>query len=173
MKDARQPLWKDWAARGVGLVCLVIGSGVLGCSTYTPSSSRVSAAQSPPASPRQHTMLENIPIPVGFRMVPERSVARESGRLRVAQCEFQGSTVPEHVAAFYQNYMPSAKFALKQRRLDNGEYKLRFESDSEECNIYVKPAKTSTVLVVDIGPLPRGRSERAAPPDGTPLRGTQ
>ncbi len=122
--------------------------------------------QPPPASPREHTLLRGIPLPVGFRMVPERSVATESGRFRVAQCEFEGSTDPERVSRFYVDYMPSAHFTLKKKRFDNGEYALRFESNDEECNVRVREARGRTVLVLDVGPLPRGSAERqpSSPP---------
>ena len=92
----------------------IAGVNLLGCATYnggssagTTGDSRQASSQNPAASPVQHAMLEGIPIPVGFRMVPERSVARESGRLRIAQCEFEGHTTPERVQRFYLDYMPN------------------------------------------------------------------
>ncbi len=142
------------------------GITLSGCATYNAESSsgtsgsQLAGSQGPAASPVQHPMLEGIPIPVGFRMVPERSVARESGRLRVAQCEFEGRAQPEQVQRFYLNYMPTAHFTLRQRRLDNGEYKLQFESDTEECSVYIKPNQRSTALVIDLGPLAKGSTER-------------
>lgn len=141
----------------LGLIALA------GCASYQ-GSTTVNTGESPAASPGQHPMLEGVPIPMGFRMVAERSVARQTGRFRMAKCEFEGGTSPEQVTNFYQNYMPAAQFVLKTRNLEGGEYALRFESPSEECNIRVTRASGRTVLVVDLGPLPQGTAEREHTP---------
>jgi hypothetical protein len=39
-----------------------------------------------------------------------------------------------------------------------------FENDAEECLIRLRPEKKETVIVVDIGPLPRGSADREAKP---------
>lgn len=148
------------AALGAALALLWQG----GC-TGGGNRAEVAGGTAPGGPPRQHAILQGIPMPGGFRLVPERSVARESGQSRVAMCEFEGDLAPEHVTAFYQTHMPTARFTLKRRALDNGEYKLRFESDTEECNIYVRRAKLRTVLVVDLGPLPRGSTAREIRPE--------
>ena len=152
------------AAACAGLLLAAVG--LPGCQSLSggTTSSGQAASHGPPASPVQHTLLQNIPLPVGFKMVPDRSVARESGQFRVAQCEFEGVTTPEAVTRFYVQYMPTARFTLRQKRLDNGEYNLRFDSDSEECNVRVKRQDSKTILVVDIGPLPKGPTEREAQP---------
>lgn len=106
-------------------------------------------------TPVQHPLIENLPLPTGFYIVPERSIARNMDGWRVAMCTFTGKLAPERVVAFYQNNMPSARFNLLQRRLENGTYQLRFASETEECTITVRRDGTQTVLVVDLGPIPR------------------
>ncbi len=141
------------------------GALLFGCANVnTTSNTTLSTSHGTAASAVQHPFLENIPLPQGFRLVPERSVARESGRYRMAKCEFEGAVAPEQVTAFYQNYMPSAQFRLKTRNLEAGEYRLRFESGTEECNIRVSRHRGTTVLVVDLGPLPQGTAERQRKP---------
>lgn len=125
-------------------------------------------AQGATAAPVQHPLLENIPLPHGFRIVPERSVARMAGPLRVAQCEFQGSTSPDAVARFYVEYLPTARFTLLNKRFDNGQYSMRFESASEECNIRIRPQNAKTVLVIDIGPLAKATNEEDLNPARQP-----
>lgn len=148
----------------VGIAAASVIFVTVGCRNMG-STSSASGGQSPAAQPRQHPLLENIPLPMGFRLVPDRSVARSSGQTRVAQCEFEGDADPDAVTKFYLHYMPSANFALRQRRFDNGEYTLRFESDTEECNVRVRPGKMrTTILIIDIGPVPKGPAERKAEP---------
>lgn len=160
MNAAVRRCWfRVWPALGcAGFVA--IWMLVPGCDT--PGGSSGGGAAAPPAEPVQHPLLQNIPLPVNFRMVPERSVARAAGAMRVAQCEFDGPTAPEAVVRFYEEYLPTAKFVLCQKRFDNGEYSLRFESSNEECNIRVKGKGTQTVLIIDIGPLSKGALEQEA-----------
>lgn len=111
-------------------------------------------APGPTIEPVEHSLLRGIPLPTGFKMVPERSVARQSGTARVAQCEFEGYTYPDAVARFYVDNMTVAKFALTNKRFDNGEYNMRFESATEECNVRIRPrGGNRTTLVIDLGPL--------------------
>jgi len=58
--------------------------------------------------------------------------------------------MPDDVARFYEKYMPTAKFTLKEKGFNNGEYALRFESDNEVCNVRVRPAKGKAALVIDV-----------------------
>ena len=144
---------------GAGVHGFLVSAALLpGCDS--PGGSAQGGAAGPPADPVQHPLLQNIPLPVNFRMVPERSVARAAGALRVAQCEFDGPTAPDAVVRFYEEYLPTAKFTLRQKRFDNGEYSLRFESETEECTIRVKGKGTRTVLIIDIGPLSKGSADR-------------
>jgi len=146
------------------LVCAALvlcGGGLLGCELL--GGNRQSTGQAPPVSPMQHPVLEGIPLPAGFRIVDERSMARKAGATRIGQCEFIGGAMPDDVARFYEKYLPAAKFTLKEKGFNNGEYALRFESDNEVCNIRVRPAKGKTALVIDVGPLLRGAGEPRPP----------
>lgn len=146
-------------------VCAALAAAGLGlCGCDSPGSTEPVGGQGTAAQPREHPMLQGIPLPIGFRTVPERSVGRASGQLRVGTFEFEGTTSPDEIERFFAQYMPSARFVQKNRRFDNGEYNLRFESDTEECNVRIRRVKTKTVLIVDIGPLPKGPTERDAKP---------
>ncbi len=51
-------------------------AGLLLPGCESPGGSAQGGVAGPPADPVQHPLLQNIPLPVNFRMVPERSVAR-------------------------------------------------------------------------------------------------
>lgn len=112
----------------------------------------------------QHPLLQNIPLPAGFRLIQERSVASLAGSTRVAKCEFQGGLSPDDVARFYESLMPTARFTLGPKSFDNGEYTMRFDSESEECTLRIKRAGSKTVLIVDVRPLAKGSAERDTQP---------
>ncbi len=160
--DALRMRWSPaagWLAVGAAIVMTF--AGLCGCETMG------GPDEAPPASPQQHPMLEGIPLPAGFRSVPERSVGRATGALRVGQYEFEGGLSPIQARRFFVENMPAARFMKKEERNENGAYSLRFESDTEVCNVCAKPAKGwsgKTTIVVDIGPLPRGSTEHDAKP---------
>jgi len=133
---------------------------VAGCESD--GNAQTPTGQPPPTAPRQHPVLEHIPLPMGFAMVPERSVARLAGPLRVAQCEFEGTGAVDDVAEFYAKHMPAAKFTLRDKRFDAGTWLMRFESRTEECNIRIKPKGKRSVIVIDLGPLPKSGADRPA-----------
>lgn len=117
----------------------------------------------------QHPMLEGIPLPSGFTMIPEQSVGRSSGRFRVATVVFEGRGDAAAVNRFFKEYMPSAGFTLTNEQFVHGKWYMRYRSDVEECNIEIEPGRYRTVVLIDIGPVPRGSAEREVqPPVRTP-----
>ena len=147
-----------------GLTLLVLAATLGGCDSSGGSAgSGPGMNQTAVATAVQHPLLQNIPLPAGFRMIPERSVASVVGANRVAKCEFQGGLSPDEVARFYESLMPTARFTLGPKSFDNGEYSMRFESDSEECSLRIKRAGSRTVLVIDIRPLSKGSADRETP----------
>jgi len=145
-----------WCA--AGLVC----AGLTACNgtTSTVSSGGSSGRTELAGSAVEHPGLENIPIPAGFQLVDDRSFSSQSGQLRHANYEFRGDTPPARVSRFYEEYMPSAGFTLRQKRFDRGEYVLDFDSSSECSTVRIKRDKFRTVLTVNVSPRPKGAIER-------------
>lgn len=141
---------------GLGL----LGASLSGCQNYSGGPTTARADATPPASPVQHRLLQNIPVPVGFHLNRDRSTARASGQIRFASCEFDGHSSADQVAAFYTRHMPSAKFVLKKESLEAGESRLEFQSDREECEVRIRETSNGTKLVINLGPLPKGTAER-------------
>ncbi len=145
----------------------VLALGLWGCDGSGSNAPATTTDQTPVVAPVEHPLLKGIPVPTGFTIVRERSRARHMGATRVAQCEFQGSLIPSEVVRFYEHYMPTVRFRAGPKVFVNGEYTLRFESDTEECSIFIKPKLLNTALILDVGPLAKGESEapgRPAPP---------
>jgi hypothetical protein len=140
--------------RSVLLVLAVCGlvAGPAGCASDETSGAAIGAVQ--------HPLLENFPLPPGFKMVADRSVARNSGTVRMAKCEFEGNLSTESTVGFYEEYMPTAQFRQLDKRFEAGTYALRFESSREECEIRVRRTRTKTVLVIDLGPLSQAAEPR-------------
>jgi hypothetical protein len=140
-------------------LCLPLGACV------SASVSNGTASTSSGVAPMQHPMLEGIPIPNGFELVPERSYYRNTGSQRYATCEYQGPTDPLAVSRFYREYMPTAGFAFRQERYIGGQRTMEFESSTEQSTVCVKPDKSRTVLIIEISPAAKAPADReTAPP---------
>lgn len=162
-----------WPRRGLALVLAPLGLALVGlsapgCQDAGSGPVATTADQTPAVAPVEHPLLRGIPIPAGFRLVQERSRARHHGSTRDAQCEFQGTLSPSEVVRFYEHYMPAARYRLGPKIFVRGDYTLRFESDAEECNVFVKPKGSKTTLIIDVGPLWKEGSDRAPRPTPPP-----
>jgi hypothetical protein len=135
---------------GVVLVPLAL---LIGCESTGPM-----VAGQPPPTPQalERPELRGIPVPEGFRLVPERSQSWERGGLREARCEFEGQTAPLDVKRFYDKYLPEARFTPGPWVFNNGEYTLRYQSSTEDCIVIVRSKAEligrKTVLKIDVGP---------------------
>lgn len=158
--------WLDGVAR---TVCLGMVVGMLaGCDSMMSRSGETGGQ--PTASAVRDPVLQDIPKPAGFVLDPDRSVALSSGKFRLAKCEYGGSLRPAAVKRFYEEYMPSANFELRRWSLDQGEFKMTFESGTEICTVRARPAEwNKTAVVVEITPKPQGSVERqTGPPQRRP-----
>ncbi|MGE0480894.1 MAG: hypothetical protein AB7Q17_10535 [Phycisphaerae bacterium] len=136
------------------LVALVLLGGLGGC---------MGGGGRPPA-PVQHPMLQNVPLPDGFRIVDQRSRGMTTGGQRWAQCEFMGNADRATVVSFFEEYMPTAGWALKEKRFTAGVYDLRFDSARERCDLRVyHQSLNRTKIDVDLRQIPGGAADGEAP----------
>ena len=152
-----------WPLAGLAALAMCLPLGA--CATT--SSTATASGDGRSASAMQHPTLEGIPIPAGFELVGDRSFHHASGRLRYANCEFQGDGDPAAVERFYRKHMPSAGFTLRQTSSGRGEYVLEFDSSNERSTVRARRDKFKTILIVTVSPTPKGSVEREANP---PLR---
>lgn len=166
MNGAR-PTLNAWAKLPLPVACGLIVIVIGGCAQLSGTVNTGSVDSGPTASAVRDPILQDIPKPSGFVLNAERSVAISSGRFRQVKCEYNGSLPTDSVKRFYEEYMPSAGFELRQWGLDRGEYSMRFESNSEVCTVRTRPLKrNTTVLVVELVPKPQGAVERESNPPG-------
>jgi hypothetical protein len=143
-----------WRRLVAGFIGAGLAWGLVGCQSEGTAGSAGAAVQ--------HPLLENFPLPGGYQMVSDRSVARASGSLRMAKCEFEGDMTAESTVEFYERMLPTAGFRLLDRRFENKEYVLRYQSATEECSVRVRRGRSKTTLVIDLGPLSQ-TTESATP----------
>ena len=153
-----------WLSGSAALVLLIGGCASVTMQSRARSGSRAELASSAVRDP----VIRDIPKPAGFQLVSDRSLFWQRGRLRIGKCEYAGSTDATTVKRFYEQYMPSAGFTLREMSLENGVYKLRFESEREVCVIRIARERGRTRVLLEIAPQSRGTAEPPKP--AAPLR---
>lgn len=146
-------------------VCLTFAAAAIAATGCSQSNSAAGPAV---MSPVQHPVLPNVPVPNGFELVDDRSRVSNAGAVRFAQCQFTGKADRARVFEFYKEYMPTAGWTLRDERLINGTYELRFEGPAERCDVRLSRAGRDTLIDVDVRPSSPGGSEpvrtESAPP---------
>ncbi len=158
------------STRRIPMTLVALGVGLLVTSGCQSGGSRDGNASL--ASAVRDPILQDLPRPQGFRLDEQRSMARASGQFRIARCEYRGSSSSISTKRFYEQYMPSARFKLTEWGLEDGVYNMRFESENESCNIRIRDAGGgTTIVVIELGPRPRGAIGRPDPTPPPPGRG--
>lgn len=98
--------------------------------------------------------VRDIPKPKGFTRVDKPSVFWRSGQYRIGELWYSGKSSPAAVKRFYEQYMPTAGFELREMSLRNGQYNARFETEREVCTVRIVPESFGTSLVIEL--VPRG-----------------
>jgi len=117
-----------------------------GCAT-----AQKQALQPQNLEPSAMLRFNDIPVPSGFRILPERSFILESGGVRAGILKYTGKADAQSVVLFYRNQMPVYNWALLNV-LEYGDHMLNFERENESCVITVKPAGGRAEIVVSLAP---------------------
>jgi len=109
-------------------------------------------------------VVADMPRPSGFQLVEGDCVFWQAGRYRAGKLVYSGSTNATTIKRFYEEQMPTAGFDKRELTLYGGTYLVRFESETEVCNVRIREATMGPTRVeMEIIPLPQGTTERAAP----------
>ncbi len=99
---------------------------------------------------------EDIPIPVGFKVIRERSFTFQTDFMRVGLLRYSGGTHIDRVVAFYKEQMSIYNWDLVNI-FEYGERILNFEKGNQSCIITIKASATRTFLTVALSPKSEGR----------------
>lgn len=118
-------------------------------------------------SPALYPRERDVPMPEVMRFVPQASEDYRDGRRRVyVRHRYIGDAHKDSVRAFFRRHMPLTRWALVSDANHQGYYILRFEKESESCEITIKDAPRdgsgNTLVDVRITPLER-RTAPVAP----------
>ncbi len=164
MRRTRDVLWGGGLLVGTLLAGLAL-LPLTACNLMGGTASGGHGAEGATASAVRDPVLQDIPKPAGFMLVDDRTFGVFSGQDRIARCVYSGTTERTAVKRFYEEYMPSAGFELREWTVDEGRFDLRFESGAEVCNVLVyRGSGRNTTLVVQIKPKPKGSTQHDTQP---------
>ena len=93
----------------------------------------------------------DVPIPIGFKALPQSSYFFESSGVRVGVLKYQGKANADQVVNFYKEQMPMYNWALLNV-IEYGERLINFERENESCIISLEPKGSTIILTLSLGP---------------------
>lgn len=93
----------------------------------------------------------DVPVPVGFKLLPQNTYSFESSGVRVGVLKYQGKANPDQVVNFYKEQMPMYNWNLLNV-IEYGERLLNFERENESCIVTLLPKGNAVTITVSLGP---------------------
>lgn len=101
--------------------------------------------------PRMMTKFSDIPVPAGFKALPQLSYSFETSGVRIGLLKYQGKADPEQVVNFYKEQMPMNNWRLLNI-IEYGERLLNFDREQETCIITLLSKGKNITITIAIGP---------------------
>ena len=102
--------------------------------------------------PQSVSKFGDIPVPSGFKLLPQNSYSFENSGIRVGLLKYQGKGDPEQLINFYKEQMVMYNWRLLNI-VEFGERMLNFDRDQETCIITIQPKGGKNLLItVAVGP---------------------
>ncbi len=137
-----------WMAGFFVAACLVLN----GCAS-------LSRNQDKPLEPANSLRFSDVPVPAGFKLLPQMSYSFENNGVRVALLKYKGGGSPDQVLNFYKEQMSIARWDLINIS-EFGQRLLNYERDGESCIVTIQPLTASIMVSVAIGPKSKRQSAK-------------
>ncbi len=131
------------------VIFLFLALGIYGCAS-TSSKENITKNEAL-LEPSALVKFVDIPVPAGFKIMPQDSYSFESAGVRVGVLKYQGKANSDRVVNFYKEQMPMYNWNLLNV-VQYGEMLLNFDRDSETCIIRLMPKGSSITVSISLGP---------------------
>lgn len=101
--------------------------------------------------PQAVLKFSDVPVPVGFKLIPQDSYSFEASNVRVGLLKYQGKGNIEQVVNFFKEQMVMYNWDLLNA-VEYGQRLLNFNRESETCIISLLPKGNNIDITVAIGP---------------------
>ena len=138
----------------VFLLCFVfIGFLLSGCADFPQKDDYMSKTPGV-LEPSATIKFSDIPVPAGFKLLPQNSYSFESSGVRVGVLKYRGKGSPDQVISFYKEQMPMYSWNLLNI-VEYGDRLMNFERENETCIVSLVPKGSLAVLTISLGPKPQ------------------
>ncbi len=117
----------------------------------------------PLLEPQVMLKFNDIPAPLGFKLLAQDSYIFESGGIRVGILKYQGNANVEQVVNFYKDQMPLYNWNLLNV-IEYGERLLNFEREAETCIVRLLPKGSHITITIALGPRSETKSKKSDKP---------
>jgi len=128
------------------ICCILVLSGCSGLSKKDKEATGVAMLE-----PQAIVKFADVPIPAGFKQIPEESYSFENSGVRVAVLRYQGKADVNQVVSFYKEQMMMYHWNLLNV-IEYGDSVMNFDRESESCIISLAPKGNSVVMTISLGP---------------------
>ncbi len=145
----------------MGMISFAI---IAGCSTMPPGSYDKSGAVNPMLEPAAIQKFSDVPVPAGFKLLPQQSYSFESGGIRVGILRYQGKAFADQIVNFYKEQMPLHNWNLLNV-IEYGDRLMNFEREGETCIVSLLSKGNTSVITLSLGPKTRSPAATRKPKD--------
>lgn len=134
---------------------------ILGCGALPKREEPISKTSSL-LEPSGVVKFSDVPVPAGFRLIPQSSYSFESSGVRVGVLKYQGKADIEQVINFFKEQMPMYSWNLLNV-VEYGERLMNYERENETCIISIMPKGRNITITMSLGPRPQAyKKDKAA-----------
>jgi hypothetical protein len=112
--------------------------------------------------PQALAKFADVPVPAGFKILPEESYSFESSGVRVGVLKYRGKANVEQVENFYKEQMPMYNWNFLNV-VEYGERLLNFDRESETCIISLLSKGSQVNITITLGPKSQMRKKSDKP----------
>ncbi|MDD4894337.1 MAG: hypothetical protein PHW54_03380 [Candidatus Omnitrophica bacterium] len=113
--------------------------------------------------PQASLKFNDVPVPAGFKFLPEESYTFQSAGVRVGVLKYHGKADIEQVVTFYKDQMPLYNWNLLNA-IEYGQRLLNFDREQESCIIDVAGKGNSITIIISLGPKSEIKPRKATKP---------
>ncbi len=102
---------------------------------------------------------DDLPVPSGFKIIPDGSVAFQNDASRFAFLKYRGIGSPDQMLLFFKEQMPLYNWQLINL-IEYGAKVMNFEKAGENCTITIEGSASKSVVMVSLTPKAATRSRK-------------
>ncbi|MFA5145170.1 MAG: hypothetical protein WC723_04110 [Candidatus Omnitrophota bacterium] len=143
------------------LILALLGScalGFLGCADLSNKNDNLSK-NSNLLEPSAALKFNDVPVPMGFKSLPQGSYSFETSGVRVGVLKYQGKANPDQLINFYKEQMPLYNWNLLNI-VEYGDRLMNFDRENETCIISLLSKGSTSIITVSLGPKPQQISQK-------------